>query len=182
MSDEQRHSVHCAWCGANVLAYRQRSAGPRRKLTDDQEREIARVYGATTTPASQISSQFGISESSVYRVAERHGLPLRGRKAVSAAGAPPTAEPTAGAATTTTQAQPAARRRRRGAGGVRQARGRAARSSSASPASDSGGTVRVTYRVTFIGVRVIEAAHIRDAIAQAEASGATDITGIVRTE
>src|SRR5438876_8913188 len=35
---------------------RQRSAGPRRKLTEDQEQEIARLYGGTSTPVSQISS------------------------------------------------------------------------------------------------------------------------------
>ncbi|MDQ3811184.1 MAG: hypothetical protein M3336_12925, partial [Chloroflexota bacterium] len=56
-----------------------RGASSRRKLTDEQEREVARLYAQTDTPVSEISSRFGIGESSVYRVAERHGAPLRGR-------------------------------------------------------------------------------------------------------
>ena len=42
----------------------------------------------TTTPVSEIRSRFGIAESSVYRVSQRHGAPLRGR-------VPATAKPVA---------------------------------------------------------------------------------------
>ncbi len=49
------------------------AAGTRRKLTEDQEREVTRLYADTETPVSEISKRFGIGESSVYRVAQRHG-------------------------------------------------------------------------------------------------------------
>src|SRR2546423_500886 len=51
----------------------------RRKLSDAQEREVTRLYAETETPVSEISKRFGIGESSVYRVAQRHGAALRGR-------------------------------------------------------------------------------------------------------
>src|ERR1051326_630627 len=60
------------------------TAGTRRKLTDQQEREVTRLYSETETPVSEISKRFGIGESSVYRVAQRHGAALRGRTSTSA--------------------------------------------------------------------------------------------------
>src|SRR5438874_8306880 len=57
------------------------AAGTRRKLSEDQEREVTRLYSETDTPVSEISKRFGIGESSVYRVAQRHGASLRGRTA-----------------------------------------------------------------------------------------------------
>src|SRR5438876_5749394 len=57
----------------------------RRKLSDPQEREVTRLYGETETPVSEISKRFGIGESSVYRVAQRHGAKLRGRTTSTAA-------------------------------------------------------------------------------------------------
>src|SRR5438132_5118642 len=54
--------------------------GTRRKLSEDQEREVTRLYAETETPVSEISKRFGIGESSVYRVAQRHGAKLRGRQ------------------------------------------------------------------------------------------------------
>ena len=57
------------------------ATGSRRKLTEDQEREVTRLYSETETPVSEISKRFGIGESSVYRVAQRHGASLRGRTA-----------------------------------------------------------------------------------------------------
>src|ERR1700694_2805240 len=59
--------------------------GTRRKLNDQQEREVTRLYAETETPVSEISKRFGIGESSVYRVAQRHGAALRGRTATSSA-------------------------------------------------------------------------------------------------
>src|SRR5436190_6965796 len=55
------------------------ATGSRRKLSEDQEREVTRLYAETETPVSEISKRFGIGESSVYRVAQRHGASLRGR-------------------------------------------------------------------------------------------------------
>src|SRR5713101_825889 len=59
------------------------ATGTRRKLSDQQEREVTRLYSETETPVSEISKRFGIGESSVYRVAQRHGAKLRGRTATS---------------------------------------------------------------------------------------------------
>jgi hypothetical protein len=50
-----------------------------RKLTEDQEREVTRLYAETETPTSEIAKRFGISESTVPRVAQRHGASVRGR-------------------------------------------------------------------------------------------------------
>ena len=58
-------------------------AGTRRKLNEEQEREVTRLYAETDTPVSEISKRFGIGESSVYRVAQRHGASLRGRTATT---------------------------------------------------------------------------------------------------
>src|ERR1700738_2218422 len=63
----------------------------RRKLNDSQEREVTRLYAETDTPVSEISKRFGIGESSVYRVAQRHGAALRGRTATSASPTRPAA-------------------------------------------------------------------------------------------
>src|SRR3979411_432855 len=60
----------------------------RRKLSDTQEREVTRLYAETETPVSEISKRFGIGESSVYRVAQRHGAALRGRSTTPKTAAP----------------------------------------------------------------------------------------------
>src|SRR5712692_1463825 len=61
--------------------------GTRRKLNDQQEREVTRLYAETDTPVSEISKRFGIGESSVYRVAQRHGAALRGRSSTTSSSA-----------------------------------------------------------------------------------------------
>ena len=38
------------------------ATGSRRKLTEDQEREVTRLYAETETPVSEISKRFGIGE------------------------------------------------------------------------------------------------------------------------
>src|SRR6266853_1617174 len=58
----------------------------RRKLNDQQEREVTRLYAETEIPVSEIGKRYGIGESSVYRVAQRHGAALRGRTATASAG------------------------------------------------------------------------------------------------
>ena len=55
----------------------QRVPPSRRKLSDEQEREVTRLYADTTMPVSEIARTLGIGESSVYRVAQRHGAALR---------------------------------------------------------------------------------------------------------
>src|SRR5438067_13897468 len=72
--------------GAEARGSSDGATGSRRKLTEEQEREVTRLYAETETPVSEISKRFGIGESSVYRVAQRHGASLRGRTSTGAAG------------------------------------------------------------------------------------------------
>jgi transposase-like protein len=213
------------------------ATGTRRKLSEDQEREVTRLYAETDTPVSEISKRFGIGESSVYRVAQRHGASLRGRTGAAAGG---------GARTTTTSgarggaraagraaatpagrgaggaggrrgagatagagraATPSTNGRRRGAGGARTTQmratggrgagttggrgtrgagggGRLGRASAAATRSAVGtaGGARRSFRVSFTATRVFTANSMADAIRQAEAAGAIDITGVQRND
>src|ERR1700730_16684251 len=55
---------------------------PRRMLSEDQKREVVRLYAETITPLEEIRQHFGIAESSVYRLIQQRGVPPRGRVAV----------------------------------------------------------------------------------------------------
>src|SRR6202171_1149230 len=90
--------------------------GTRRKLNDQQEREVTRLYAETETPVSEISKRFGIGESSVYRVAQRHGAALRGRTATSASATTRPAATTAAKPATTSAGTGRGRGRGRGPG------------------------------------------------------------------
>src|SRR5712692_6496428 len=57
---------------------------PRRKLTDEQAREVTRLYAETDTPVEAIARQFSIGQASVYRLAQQRGVPLRQAVAASA--------------------------------------------------------------------------------------------------
>jgi transposase-like protein len=195
--------------------------GTRRKLNDQQEREVTRLYAETETPVSEISKRFGIGESSVYRVAQRHGAKLRGRTATAAAATPrvpraarattaaakpaavpgpgrgrgrraastaaatPAAKPTAAAGRPA--ATPSTNGRRRGRVAATPARrtvATTARATRAPRGTRAAAVVAVTrreFRVSYTAVRVFSAASMADAIRQAEAAGATDITGIERS-
>ena len=86
--------------GQQSLANTTRPAGSRRRrLTQDEERAIARLYAETSTPTAEIRERFGIGESSLYRVVQRHGVALRGRTGPSTQSQPPR--------TTTSAARPA---------------------------------------------------------------------------
>jgi hypothetical protein len=148
---------------------------PPRKLSDEQERELARLYSETRTPTSEIARTFGISETSVARVAQRHGATLRRRGRVPGSGAASTTNGAttapaassgtttrASSSTTTTRATPSTRGRRAGT----------TRAASTAPAP------RQRFRISFRGERVVEAADMRAAIAQVEAEGATEISSI----
>src|SRR5919199_3171776 len=92
------------------------SGGTRRRLSSEQQREIARLYSATGAPTAEIRERFGIGESSLYRVLQKHGVALRGRARSPVDGA------ASGAVTTATG--PRSRGRpRRGASGGSQVRG-----------------------------------------------------------
>jgi transposase-like protein len=187
-----------------ALASATRPAGSRRRrLSPDEERDIARLYADKSTSTSEIRERFGIGESSLYRVVQRHGVGLRGR---SASPAKPSLPLTRVPATrgrrssTASGAKPAAARSRstprpisvpvrsrvvkRSTGGP--ARRREAAKGNASLArlasSQTGGGAQQRFRVQFQGESVVEATDIRDALRQAEALGATEITAVARVE
>jgi transposase-like protein len=135
---------------------------PPRKLNEEQELEVTRLYSQTDTPIAEIAGRFSIGESSVYRVAQRHGAKLRGRTGRRPAATRPT--PTRAAAVPAATRAPAQPSRR----------GR--------PRTTPVRVERQRFRVSFVAVAMIEAESIRDAVAQAEARGATDITAIAREE
>jgi transposase-like protein len=92
----------------STVARRSRSARgvfpPPRKLSDEQERELARLYPETGTSTSEVARTFGISETSVARLAQRHGATLRRRGRVPGSGAPSTATTVPAASSGTTRA------------------------------------------------------------------------------
>jgi hypothetical protein len=147
---------------------------PPRKLSDEQERELARLYSETRTPTSEIARTFGISETSVARVAQRHGATLRRRGRVPGSGAASTSNGAttapaasssttrASSSTTTTRATPSTRGRRAGT----------------TRAASTASAPRQRFRISFRGERVVEATDMRAAIAQVEAEGATEISRI----
>jgi transposase-like protein len=181
------------------------TAGTRRKLSDQQEAEVTRLYAETDTPVSEISKRFGIGESSVYRVAQRHGAALRGRTATSGT-SKPRATASAAAATPVAATRTPGRRgpgrasagraaavpsgNGRRTGGTRAPRAVAPTRRSGTPAASAtpaaapraaSGTSR-SFRVSYVAERVFTAVDMNDAIRQAEAAGATDITGVVRND
>src|SRR6266852_4928900 len=56
---------------------RSKGVFPLRKLTDEQERKVTSLYAETLTPLVEIGQRFGIGQTSVARIAQRHGAPLR---------------------------------------------------------------------------------------------------------
>jgi transposase-like protein len=142
------------------------SGGTRRRLTQDQQREIAQLYGKTGTPTAEIRERFGIGESTLYRVLQKHGVSLRGR----------TTSPVDAAATAAVKTAVGARSRARSRRGL-----------SVGPQGRRGSKTAITqdgavrqFRVRFEGHRVFAARDVRDAVRQAEALGATDIVEVTR--
>jgi transposase-like protein len=63
-----------------------RRRSPLRKLGDEQELELTRLYAESDMPVPEIARRFGVGESSVYRISQRHGASLRGSSGSSSAG------------------------------------------------------------------------------------------------
>ncbi len=204
-----------------------RRRSPLRKLSDEQELELTRLYSETETPVPDIARRFGIGEASVYRVSQRHGARLRTRTSVKprAAAKPKTeasqaqakprrtpgrprrtaapAVPAAALTASTTSAAAASPRtgrgrrsqstqtasgpRRAGRGAARATAQRAAQATAPrttrarAPRSARASAVS-RYRVVFVAETVIQAGTVREAIAQAEARGATEIRSIVQAD
>ena len=154
-----------------------RAAGsPLRKLTDEQELELTRLYSGGETSVPQLARRFGVGESSVYRIVQKHGAALRGRR------------PEAGAAPKAGAAGPGGRSAagsragqvRGGSGAGRQQRSAAPTAADTGAGTPAGGVRR--FRVVFVAEVVVEAATIREAIAKAEGLGATDVTSVSQLE
>jgi transposase-like protein len=166
-------------------------SAPRRRLSPEQEREVARLYAEASTPTSEIRQRFGIGESSLYRIVQRHGIPLRGRAASRTRPGPPQAP------------APVGRRRAAGAGGAQAVRSPASptaaptgrpsrgptRRAAAQPeataararpvaAGRAGGRQR--FRIAFRGEAVVTAQDLQDALRQVESLGATEIVAVAR--
>jgi len=180
---------------------------PARKLSDEQERELTRLYAETPMPANEIGQRFGIALTSVARIAQRHGAALRSpamRRAMASntpmAIAPadtdrasesepnPTSQavqPTAGGPKSTSSTRPTTSLVHR----------RGAEASIEAPATKSGPVRAATRRprkarvanstklrqfvVTFQAEQTLQAESALDALQQAQARGATEVTSIV---
>lgn len=189
-----------------------RGRSPLRKLSDEQELELTRLYSETKTPVPDIARRFGIGQSSVYRVSQLHGARLRSgtaAKPTAAAKPKPQTEPSqeqakprrrpgrprrsaaqsapaAASATTAAPSSPQTGRGRRSgntqtASGPRRA-GRGATQASAPRATNASAAASSQYRVVFVAETVIQAGTVREAIAQAEARGATEIRSIIQAD
>jgi transposase-like protein len=139
----------------------------RRRLTQDQQREIARLYSQTETPTPEIRALFGLADSSLYRVLQRQGVSLRGR-----------ASTPGGSPTTKARAKP-----------LTDAPSRRRSARSASPQAVSTTDIKdgvhprtgaLQFRVRFTLERVFDARDIHDALRQAQSLGATDVEAIAR--
>ena len=180
-----------------------RAGSRRRRLSPDEERDIARLYADKSTPTSEIRERFGIGESSLYRVVQRHGVGLRGHSASSPKPSLPlTRVPATGgrSSSTASRAKPAASRSRSTPRPIEvRVRPRVVKPSTGGPArraaategptslarlasSRTGGGAQQRFRIQFQGERVVEATDIRDALHQAESLGATEITAVARVE
>jgi transposase-like protein len=171
----------------------------RPKLSQDEVRELARLYADTSTSTSEICARLGIGESTLYRVVQSQGIPVRGRGAsVTTPGIQP-----ARVTTVRTERPRGAGRQRAvpsgqaassgngsaGAGAMTGKRGRPARAPSVAPSSrrQGAGRSQVTrissrFRVQYQVERVFEALTLQDALRQAESLGATEITGVTRED
>jgi transposase-like protein len=180
----------------------------RRRLDRGQEQEVVRLYATTDTPVGEIARQFGVGQTSVYRIAKRNSTALRnpGLGRSTASGSATAADGggvglKAEASSTPTQSEwpnqsssrtmaprgiAPIKRRASAAADSRSAGAVAANRSVASTSHSTGlsttGGVQRRFVVGFIAERVVDAETIREAIAQAEALGATDITSVTKVD
>jgi hypothetical protein len=182
-----------------------RGPSPLRKLTDEQELELTRLYSDTNTPVPEIAKRFKVGESSVYRISQRHGAKLRGASA--ARGGRPARAATAkkeapraratrgrvsagrptgtrqrarqGRATTARQGRATTARQGR-ATTARQGRTTTARQGRATTTRATASATARRFRVIFRGETVVQAASLRDALRRAQVGGATEIISVTQ--
>jgi len=163
-----------------------RDGSRRRRISQDEEREIARLYADNSTSTAEIRQRFGIGDSSLYRVVQRHGVALRGHTGLSTQSKPSRAKPAPGTGSRLSAAAATPRTSTRAA---RRSTPSAARRTTPTPAealpvgrdsSRPGGGAQQRYEVRFQAESVFEATDVLDALRQAESLGATEITAIAR--
>jgi len=156
----------------------------RRRISQDEEREIVRLYADNSTSTAEIRERFGIGDSSLYRVVQRHGVALRGHTGLSTRSKPSRAKPAAGTGSRLSAAAATPRTSARAA-----RRSSAAQRTTTTPAealpvgrasSRTGGGAQQRYEVRFQAESVFEATGVLDALRQAESLGATEIAAIAR--
>jgi transposase-like protein len=211
MSDERKNQLSIAKPAEavsvvgvhGVLASASRPDGRRRRrVNKDEAREIGRLYAETSTPTSEIRERFGIGDSSLYRIVQQQGVPLRGRTAARSqsqslqARTPSLPRRRSSSADQAkhaisrprpTKARTAARATRRVDGRSPRRPGRRApvtakTTSLARPVVLRTGNDRHQFRIVFLGERVVRATGVHDALRQAESFGAVEITAVSRVD
>jgi transposase-like protein len=146
----------------------ERARQRRRRLTQDEQREIARLYAEPNASADDIRERYGIGPSTLYRVLSRFGVSRRGNPGTAATSAP--------------QADESGR----GRGGARSrttsTNARGSRNAATAGSSSSGGGGSQRFRVVYRAERVVSARDVRDALRQADQFGASDIFAITPTD
>jgi transposase-like protein len=184
--------------GRHASTSRSEDSRRRRRLSNDEAMEIARLYGETSTPTSEIRERFGIGDSSLYRIVQRQGIALRGRTTSSTrpttqrAQAPAARRPRS---SSPKQAQKAVSRTgsntapratrvngRTGGTGVRRAPGTKKTTAPSGTVASRTGDNRGQYRILFMAERVVQATDMADALRQVESLGAIEITAVARQE
>jgi transposase-like protein len=183
--------------GGHASVSRSEDSRRRRRLSKDEALEIARLYGQTSTPTSEIRERFGIGDSSLYRIVQRLGIALRGRTASSTRpNTPPPRTPAARRPRSSSpkQAQeavspgPNATPRstrvygRAGGTGVRRTPGTNKTTAPSGTVASRTGGHRRQFRVLFMAERVVQATDMADALRQVESLGAIEITAVARQE
>ena len=188
------------WLEANEV---QRAGGTARKLSDEPEREVTRLYAETTTP---VSDRAYVWHRGVFRVPGEPAARSRAARQTDRAGhAADTSQPLAGvsgpsegvvaasaanapeAPLTPVESAGAARTRLRGAA-AREAAPQAATPSTGPRVSAARARLRVRgttlrrFRIRFLAERVVKARDIQDALRQAESIRALEVTAVMREE
>jgi len=182
--------------GGHASTSRSKDSRRRRRLSNGEALEIARLYSETSMPTSEIRERFGIGDSSLYRVVQRQGIALRGRTASStrpnaqraqtqAARRPRSSSPKqaqeAVSRPRSNAAPPATRVDGRAGGtGVRRVPG--TKKTTAPSGTVASGDDRRQFRILFMAERVVQATDIADALRQVESLGAIEITAVARQQ
>ncbi len=184
--------------GGQTSTMRSEQSRRRRRLSKDEALEIARLYGETNTPTSEIRERFGIGDSSLYRVVQRQGIALRGRTVSPTRRNPPRARtpparrsrlsspkqaqtPASQPSGNTAPHGPRITGRTRGAGVRRPSVVAETTATSRRVASQTGGK-RGQFRILFMVERVVQATDMAHALRQAQSLGAIEITAVTRQE